>query len=112
MNKVYSQAFALLSNGERSWFNPEEIKILERNNQQFMHLDNLEEAISETFEPALREDSSASFVTASGVLEILKEKNLVARYLNVVDVGRKMNLLKFEKVKKNGIYCYPVKKKD
>jgi hypothetical protein len=37
---------------------------------------------------------------------------MIARYISAVEVGKKLSHLGFEKIKKDSVYCYPVRLKN
>lgn len=113
--RLWSQVKALANNpDERSWYEGEEIKVVEANNEQFQLKSSEEEIILEYFEPA--EDTSQSFaeaLTATEVCSILASKVNVR--LNPVTLGKALHKLGFLKQGKRAgastLYKWIVKKK-
>lgn len=109
INKVYVQALKLKNEGFRHWFNQEEIKEINQNNEQYQLRSPEEELLLTWFEPATRENANA-YYNASQIAVRLSE---VAK-LNVTDgtvnkLGKALKKHQFQRFSRNHAYVYAVK---
>ena len=106
INLVFAQAFYLFKNNFKYWFDQEEIKSINENNEQYQ-LRSPEEELLLTWFEACDKENATSFLNTSQIATKLAEKAKI----NVTDstinkLGRALNKHKFIKLKKNGIYVY------
>ena len=74
MDKVFSQAYALFKQGERFFFNKEEIKEINENNEEF-RLKSLEEELLLLYFVKPQYESNADKLTTTEIAKILAENN-------------------------------------
>jgi predicted P-loop ATPase len=108
INKVYAQALQLYKSGFRHWFNQEEIKEINANNEQYQLRSPEEELLLTWFNVADRETAN-NFLTTTQIAVILSEK----AKMNITDstihkLGRALKKHGFLRLKKKGIYVYAV----
>lgn len=112
INKVYAQAFSLFSNGFRHWFNQEEIKEINANNEQYQIRSPEEELLLTWFEPIEKEKAQYFFNTTQ-IAQILSTKaNINLTEASIRKLGMSLRKYGFIKISKNKTYVYPVKLKD
>ncbi|WES98273.1 VapE family protein [Chryseobacterium arthrosphaerae] len=73
INKVYAQAFSLFCEGFRHWFNQEEIKEINANNEQYQLKSPEEELLLTWFEPAEKSKAQYFFSTTQ-IAQILSNR--------------------------------------
>jgi predicted P-loop ATPase len=96
MNKVLAQAFALAKTPEyKDYFNSEEIEALEERNEQFKIKSDVEVLISQYYEACLENDIAARFMTATQIMNELKNKSELKPRYSVHFVGSVMRKLGF-----------------
>jgi hypothetical protein len=74
MRKVYSQAFVMLNDGVKFWFDGDEIKEIDTHNQQYSEVCHEEEAVNSIFEAIDFQDIRAEYKTTTEILQELKNK--------------------------------------
>ena len=74
MDKVFSEAYALFKQGERFYFNKNEIKEINENNEEF-RLKTLEEELLLLYFVKPEHQSSADAMTTTEIAESLAEHN-------------------------------------
>ncbi len=112
INKVYAQALQLKEKGYRHWFNQEEIKEINQNNEQYQLRSPEEELLLTWFEPAEKENAQY-FYNASQIAQILCSKaniNMNDGMLN--KLGKALRKHKFTRMYKNRSFVYLVNLKD
>jgi predicted P-loop ATPase len=108
INKVYAQAFSLFSNGFRHWFNQEEIKEINANNEQYQLKSPEEELLLTWFEPAEKSKAQYFFSTTQ-IAQILSNRaNININDATIRKLGMALKKHNFNKIVKNKIYVYPV----
>ncbi|MEZ7509597.1 VapE family protein [Cloacibacterium sp. Arc13] len=109
INKVYAQALQLKEDGFRHWFNQEEIKEINQNNEQYQLLSPEEELLLTWFEPATKENANA-FYNASQIAVRLAELSKINISDGVVNkLGKALKKHGFLRLAKNKSYVYAVK---
>ena len=117
MNKVFSQAYSLFKNGERYYFNKDEIKEINDHNEEF-RLKSFEEELLQINFSKPEYVSSASSMTTTEIANVLSNSNLSFKVTNasLKKIGDAMNKLGYEKksIKKDGkpLKCWLVKRVD
>jgi len=108
INKVYAQALSLFTNGFRHWFNQEEIKEINANNEQYQLRSPEEELLLTWFEPAEKEKAQYFFNTTQ-IAQILSTRaNLNINEASIRKLGMALRKYGFVKISKNKTYVYPV----
>lgn len=108
----YAQAYKLYRDGFRHWFNQEEIKAINANNEQYQIMSPEEELLLTWYEPATKETANA-FLNAS---QIAVRLSIVA-HINITDgainkLGKALKKHGFLRMAKNKSYVYAVKALD
>ena len=112
INKVYSQALKLKEEGFRHWFNQEEIKEINANNEQYKLRSPEEELILTWFEPAEKNKAQYYFNTTQ-IANILSTKGGIAiTETTVRKIGMALKKHGFQRISKNKAYVFPVILKD
>ena len=108
INKVYAQAVKLYKSEFRHWFNQEEIKEINANNEQYQLRSPEEELLLTWFNVADR-DTANNFLTTTQIAVILSEK----AKMNITDstvhkLGKALKKHGYLRLKKSGVYAYAV----
>ena len=112
INKVYSQALKLKEEGFRHWFNQEEIKEINQNNEQYQLRSPEEELLLTWFEPAEKNKAQYYFNTTQ-IANILSTKGGIAiTETTVRKIGMALKKHGFQRISKNKAYVFPVILKD
>lgn len=112
INKVYSQALKLHKEGFRHWFNQEEIKEINANNEQYQLRSPEEELLLTWFEPAEKNKAQYYFNTTQ-IANILSTKGGIAiTETTVRKIGMALKKHGFQRISKNKAYVFPVILKD
>ena len=108
INKVYAQALSLFANGFRHWFNQEEIKEINQNNEQYQLRSPEEELLLTWFAPAEKEKAQYFFNTTQ-IAQILSTRaNININEATVRKLGMALKKHGFKKIVKNKVYVYPI----
>lgn len=108
INQVYAQAFSLYSNGFRHWFNQEEIKEINQNNEQYQLRSPEEELLLTWFEPA-EKDKAQYFFNTTQIAQILSTRaNMNITESSIRKLGMALKKHGFVKISKNKTYVYPI----
>jgi len=107
MRNVYSQAFQLLNNGEKYWFDNEEIQKLEKRNSRFYSPCAEEEALLKYYSKINFDNTNARYLTNSELLQELSFK-FPSIGFSSKKLGQVLAKQNFERGKKGGVYCYAV----
>ena len=112
INKVYAQALQLKEDGFRHWFNQEEIKEINQNNEQYQLRSPEEELLLTWFEPA-EKDKAQYFFNTTQIAQILSTKGGIAiTETTVRKIGMALKKHGFQRISKNKAYVFPVILKD
>ena len=108
INKVYAQAVNLYKENFRHWFNQEEIKEINTNNEQYQLRSPEEELLLTWFNIADRETAN-NFLTTTQIAVVLSEK----AKMNITDstvhkLGKALKKHGYLRLKKSGVYAYAV----
>lgn len=111
MDKVYSQAKALLDAGFQYYFDAAEIEIVSDHNEQFQVTSYIEELVLKCFEPI---DPSIAIpthkISATDIVEYLAQKStIVVNDANILKVGKTMKKHNFHRIKHKGNHVYALK---
>lgn len=109
IHKVYAQALFLFTNGFRHWFNQEEIKEINQNNEQYQLRSPEEELLLTWFEPVEKEKAT-HFLNASQIAQIISFRaNMNINDATVNKLGKALKKHQFHRIYKNRAYVYIVK---
>ena len=103
INKVYAQAMQLKEDGFRHWFNQEEIKEINQNNEQYQLRSPEEELLLTWFEPA-EKDKAQYFFNTTQIAQILSTRaNININEATVRKLGMALKKHGFKKIVKNKV---------
>jgi len=109
IHKVYAQALQLHKSGFRHWFNQDEIKEINANNEQYQLRSPEEELLLTWFEPVEKEEAT-HFLNASQIAQIISSRtNMNINDATVNKLGKALKKHKFHRIYKNRAYVYVVK---
>lgn len=113
-DKVYAQAVALYKDGFQFWFNKEENKLIEQNNEDFVVRTVEDEAILSRYEPCGKDEVSARVmrVTSTEIMFALSSLGLLPNSgRSTQKIGKALVKLGFIRYKSNGrmLYCVRLK---
>lgn len=112
IHKVYAQALQLYKSGFRHWFNQEEIKQINANNEQYQLRSPEEELLLTWFEPVGKEEAT-HFLNASQIAQIISSRtNMNINDATVNKLGKALKKHKFQRIYKKRAYVYVVKLRD
>ncbi|MBY0066657.1 VapE domain-containing protein [Empedobacter falsenii] len=109
LDNCYKQALHLIDEGFRYWFNNEEIKNINQNNEQYQIKSPEEELLLTWFEKADKETANA-FLNATQIatrLSFFSNININSGTVN--QLGKALKKHGFMRISKNGSYVYAVK---
>ena len=108
INLCYAQALKLFKEGFRHWFNQEEIKDINANNEQYQLMSPEEELLLTWFEPATRETANA-FLNASQIaVRLATVANINVTDGTVNKLGKALKKHGFTRIVRNKSYVYVV----
>ena len=108
INLCYAQAYKLYKDGFRHWFNQEEIKNIDANNEQYQLKSPEEELLLIWFEPA-EKHSADYFFTTTQIAQVLSSRaNLNITETTIRKIGMALKKHGFTRISKNKTYVYPV----
>ncbi|MBV6881894.1 VapE family protein [Epilithonimonas ginsengisoli] len=108
INLCYAQAVKLFKDGFRHWFNQEEIKDINANNEQYQLKSPEEELLLTWFEPATRETANA-FLNASQIaVRLATVANINVTDGTVNKLGKALKKHGFIRIVRNKSYVYVV----
>ncbi len=108
INLCYAQALKLFKDGFRHWFNQEEIKDINANNEQYQLMSPEEELLLTWFEPATRETANA-FLNASQIaVRLATVANINVTDGTVNKLGKALKKHGFTRIVRNKSYVYVV----
>lgn len=109
INKVLTQGISLFHSGFKFWFTQEEIKRINKNNEEFQIRSIEEELLLTYFEHPNDKSTNILYLTATDIaakLSLNTKMNL--SNASAISIGKILNKYKFNRVKKGGIYVYEV----
>ncbi len=108
INKVYAQAVSLYKSDFRHWFNQEEIKEINANNEQYQLRSPEEELLLTWFESAEKE-TAQYFLNTTQILQMITSRaNLNISDASVNKLGKALRKHGYNRVMKNNSYVYAV----
>lgn len=109
LDYCYKQALHLIDQGFRYWFNNEEIKNINQNNEQYQIKTPEEELLLTWFEKADRETATAFLNTTQIATRLAYFSNININSGTVNQLGKALKKHGFMRISKNGSYVYAVK---
>ena len=108
INLCYAQAYKLFQEGFRHWFNQEEIKEINANNEQYQLRSPEEELLLTWFESATKE-TAKYFLNTTQILQILTNRaSININDASVAKLGKALRKHNYTRVAKNNSYVYAV----
>lgn len=108
VNNVYAQALALYKSGFKFWFDQDEIKQIEMNNEQFQKTFFEAELLTKHFK-SCNEDKATHFLSSTQIAQILKRREKMSvTHTSVQHIGKALATNKFKRVKRGGRYVWAV----
>ena len=108
---VYAQALHLYNSGFQYWFDKEEIKIINANNEQYQ-LKSVEEELLLTWFEKINDAEDASYLTTTEIatkLSVHSKINVSNSTINLL--GKALHKHKYHKLKKNGKQVFVVRER-
>ncbi|WP_291069883.1 MULTISPECIES: VapE domain-containing protein [unclassified Empedobacter] len=109
LDNCYKQALYLIDEGFRYWFNNEEIKNINQNNEQYQIKSPEEELLLTWFEKADKETANAFLNTTQIATRLAFFSNININSGTVNQLGKALKKHGFMRISKNGSYVYAVK---
>ena len=109
LNNCYKQALQLIDEGFRYWFNNEEIKNINQNNEQYQIKSPEEELLLTWFEKADKETANAFLNATQIATRLAFFSNININSGTVNQLGKALKKHGFLRISKNGSYVYAVK---
>ncbi|MGV0996641.1 VapE domain-containing protein [Empedobacter falsenii] len=109
LDNCYKQALHLIDEGFRYWFNNEEIKNINQNNEQYQIKSPEEELLLTWFEKADKETATAFLNTTQIATRLAFFSNININSGTVNQLGKALKKHGFMRISKNGSYVYAVK---
>lgn len=108
IHKVYAQALQLYKSGFRHWFNQEEIKEINANNEQYQLRSPEEELLLTWFESATKE-TAQYFLNTTQILQMITNRaNLNISDASVAKLGKALRKHGYNRIMRNNSYVYAV----
>ncbi|MDM1543636.1 virulence-associated E family protein [Empedobacter sp. 189-2] len=109
LDNCYKQALQLIDEGFRYWFNNEEIKNINQNNEQYQIKSPEEELLLTWFEKADKETANAFLNATQIATRLAFFSNININSGTVNQLGKALKKHGFMRISKNGSYVYAVK---
>ncbi|WP_228410775.1 VapE domain-containing protein [Chryseobacterium taklimakanense] len=109
IHKVYAQALKLQKENFRHWFNQEEIKEINANNEQYQLRSPEEELLLTWFEPATKQNANAFMNTTQIAVALAERAKMNITDGTVHKLGRALKKHNFLRHTKNNAYVYALK---
>lgn len=110
-DQIYGEALYLIDNHFNYWFDLEEIKTIEEQNESHRKKNNEEELLPVCFAPANPGDPNALFLTTSEISQRLRDYGSIAFPMPINNLGRVLQRKGFIPRKSNGKQGYVVSAK-
>lgn len=108
IHKVYAQALKLHKENFRHWFNQEEIKEINQNNEQYQLRSPEEELLLTWFESATKE-TAQYFLNTTQILQMITNRaNLNISDASVTKLGKALRKHGYNRIMRNNSYVYAV----
>ena len=111
INKVYAQALSLYKTEFRHWFNQEEIKEINANNEQYQLRSPEEELLLTWFNVSDKENANAFLNTTQIAVKLAERAKLNITDGTVHKLGKALKKHQYLRIKKSGSYVYVLKEK-
>jgi predicted P-loop ATPase len=111
INKVYAQALSLYKTEFRHWFNQEEIKEINANNEQYQLRSPEEELLLTWFNVSDKENANAFLNTTQIAVKLAERAKLNITDGTVHKLGKALKKHQYLRIKKSGSYVYALKEK-
>lgn len=108
INLCYAQAYKLYQSGFRHWFNQEEIKEINANNEQYQIMSPEEELLLTWYEPATKVNANAFLKTTEIAVRLSVVANININDSTVNKLGKALKKHGFLRMAKNKTYVYAV----
>ncbi|WP_038335638.1 VapE domain-containing protein [Empedobacter falsenii] len=112
LDNCYKQALHLIDQGFRYWFNNEEIKNINQNNEKYQIKTPEEELLLTWFEKADKETATAFLNTTQIATRLAYFGNININNATIMQLGKALKKLGYLRVIKGKNYVYAVKEKD
>jgi len=112
LDYCYKQALHLIDQGFRYWFNNEEIKNINQNNEKYQIKTPEEELLLTWFEKADKETATAFLNTTQIATRLAYFGNININNATIMQLGKALKKLGYLRVIKGKNYVYAVKEKD
>lgn len=112
LENVLAQAVALFKNGFQYWFDTQEIKRINKNNEQFRIMSVEEELLLAHFSPCSVDGADYFFTTTELIHHFTKHIKIQLTDSAKQKMGKALRAHKFERLKKQGRYVYALKVKE
>ncbi|WP_291053294.1 MULTISPECIES: VapE domain-containing protein [unclassified Empedobacter] len=112
LDNCYKQALHLIEEGFRYWFNNEEIKNINQNNEQYQIKSPEEELLLTWFEKADRETATAFLNTTQIATRLAYFGNIAVNNSSINQLGKALRKLGFLRIVKSNNYVYCVREKE
>ena len=111
IHKVYAQALQLHKSGFRHWFNQEEIKEINANNEQYQLRSPEEELLLTWFNVSDKENANAFLNTTQIAVKLAERAKLNITDGTVHKLGKALKKHQYLRIKKSGSYVYALQEK-
>lgn len=111
INKVFAQALKLYKSNFRHWFNQEEIKEINANNEQYQLRSPEEELLLTWFNVSDKETANAFLNTTQIAVKLAERAKLNITDGTVHKLGKALKKHQYLRIKKNGSYVYALQEK-
>ncbi len=111
INKVYSQALKLHKENFRHWFNQDEIKEINANNEQYQLRSPEEELLLTWFNVADKETANVFLNTTQIAVKLAERAKLNITDGTVHKLGKALKKHQYLRIKKSGSYVYALQEK-
>ena len=108
INLCYAQAYKLYQSGFRHWFNQEEIKEINANNEQYQIMSPEEELLLTWYEPTTKENANAFLKKTEIAVRLSIVANININDSTVIKLGKALKKHGFLRMAKNKTYVYAV----
>lgn len=104
--KVWAYALHLLNNGFECEMTAEEIKQLQEGNKNYQMRTIEMELIEKSFKKGDKKNQDSIFMTATDILNHISTNSLLGQKCNIINIGKALTFLSYEREKYLGQYGY------
>jgi predicted P-loop ATPase len=112
LENVLAQAVALFKSGFQYWFDTQEIKRINKNNEQFRIMSVEEELLLAHFAPCNADEADYFFTTTELVHHFTQKVKITLTESAKQKMGKALRAHKFERLKRQGRYVYAMQEKE